>query len=238
MTRRLGRRRRQRSPAPISSYGACEQAPSLREPSFHERPMIDRLEALFHPEMRRKLGGWYHTPMRDFEAWLPRHQLDLRQPYRAYQHETLLRPCDAHSAAEAEQPRINYGRACLLQDLSAESLLPGFIALWTASWPAPSFAIVADQHDTTIGGHAESIRPMGDTIRSRSRREPGDQPIAPVRVNRELLAVARYGVSQHCHPHCDQSRWAGGRDQRHVPGRQTDKSLMIFLLRRTSPKYG
>jgi len=56
----------------------CEQAPSLREPCFHERPMIDRLEALFHPEMRRKLGGWDHTAMRDFEAWLPRHQLDFR----------------------------------------------------------------------------------------------------------------------------------------------------------------
>jgi hypothetical protein len=110
MIRRLGHARGLRAQAPIASYGACEQAPFLREPCFHERPMIDRLEALFHPEMRQKLGGRDHTTMLDFESWLPRHQLDPRQPYRAYQHETLLRPCEAHGAAEAEQPRINDDR--------------------------------------------------------------------------------------------------------------------------------
>src|SRR5262245_25815195 len=167
--------------------------------------MIDRLEALFHPEMRQKLGGRDHTTMLDFEAWLPRHQLDPRQPYRAYQHETFLRPCEAHGAAEAEQPRINYGRACLLQDLSAESLPPGFIALGTASRPPPSLAVVADQHDMIVCGHTKSVRSVGDAIRSRIRRVPGDQPIAPVRANCELFAVTRYRVLQHCHLHCDRS---------------------------------
>src|SRR5882672_2334124 len=166
--------------------------------------MIDGLEAFFHPEMRQKLGGRDHTAMRDFEARLPRQQLDFSQPYGARQYNALLMPGEAHGAGEAKQPRVNYGCARFLQYLSAESLLPGFIAFGTASRPAPSFAIIADQNDMIVGGHAESIRSMRDTIRSRSRREPGDQPIAPVRVNRELLAVARYGVSQHCHPHCDQ----------------------------------
>src|SRR5262245_45218238 len=97
--------------------------------------------------MRQKLGGRDHTTVRDLEARLPRHQLDFRQPYGARQHETLLMPCEAHGAAEAEQPRANDGRACLLQDFSAESLLPGLIAFGTASRPAPSHAIIADQHD-------------------------------------------------------------------------------------------
>src|SRR5215510_933818 len=94
------------------------------EPCFHKRPMIDRLEALFHPEVCQKLGGRYHTTMRDFETWFPGHQLDLRQPQRAYQHETLIRPREARGAAETEHPRIHDNRARLLQDLSAEGLLP------------------------------------------------------------------------------------------------------------------
>ena len=118
--------------------------------------MVDGLEALFHPEMRQKLGGRDHATVPDFEAWFPRRQLDLRQPYRAYEHETLLRPCEAHGAAKAEQPRVNYGRARFLQDLSVESLLPGFIAFGTAPRPAPSLAVVADQHDTIVCGYTES----------------------------------------------------------------------------------
>src|SRR5262249_46289302 len=133
--------------------------------------------------MRQKLGGRDHTAMRDFKAGLPRHQLNFRQPYGAHQHATLLRPREAHGAAEAEQSRVNYCRARFLQDLSAESLLPGFIAFWTAPWPAPSLAVVADQHDSIVCGHTESVRSVGDTIRSRIRREPGEHPIAPHRAH-------------------------------------------------------
>jgi len=32
--------------------------------------MIDRLEALFHPEMLQKFVGRGHAAMRDFEAWI------------------------------------------------------------------------------------------------------------------------------------------------------------------------
>src|SRR6266545_8005053 len=156
--------------------------------------MIDRLEAFYHPEMRKKLGGRDHTTMRDFEAGLPGHQLDLCPPHRAYQHETLLRTCEAHRAAEAEQPRIDDDRARLLQNLSAEGLLPGLIAFGTAPWPSPPLAMVADQHDTIVGGYTESIRSMGDTFRNHGRRMPCGQPIDAVRVNRELFAVSRYNV--------------------------------------------
>ena len=128
--------------------------------------MIDRLESLSHPEMRQKLGGWDHTTMRDFEAGLPRHQLDHCQPHRPYQHKSLLRPREAHGAAEAEQPRIHDDRARFLQDLSAESLFPGLITFGTAPWPTPSLAIFADQYDATVGSHTESIRSMGNSIRN------------------------------------------------------------------------
>jgi hypothetical protein len=151
--------------------------------------------------MRHKLSGWDHTAMRDFEARLPRHQLDLRQPYGTRQRETLLGPREARGAAEAEQSRVNYGRARFLQDLSAESLLPGFIAFGAAPRPAPSLAVLADQHNIIVCGNTESVRSMCDTIRINSRRKPGDQPIAAVRANRELLTIARYRVSRHCHLH-------------------------------------
>src|SRR6266540_5893908 len=175
--------------AAITSSPTCDQRPSLHQPCFHERPIIDRLEALFHPEMLQKFGGWDHTTMRDFEARLPRHQLDPCEPYRANQHQTLLGPCEAHGTAEAEQPRINDGRAHFLHDFSAQSLLPGLITFGTATWPAPSLAIVADQHDAIVASHAESIRSVGSTLRSCSRRVPGDQPIAPIRANCERFAV-------------------------------------------------
>src|SRR6266508_619525 len=122
--------------------------------------------------MRQKLSGRDHATMRDFEAGLPRHQLDLRQPYGAYKRETLLVPCKAQGASEAEQPRIHHGRARFLQDLSAECLLPGFIAFGTTPWPAPSLAIAADQHDMIVGGHTESIRAMGSALRNCSGSEP------------------------------------------------------------------
>src|SRR5262245_1600868 len=162
--------------------------------------MVDRLEALFHPEMRQKLGGRDHTTMRDFEAGLPRHQLDLCEPYGAHQYEILLRSCETHGAGEAEQPRTDDHRARFLQDLSAESLLPGFIALGTPSWPAPSLAILADQNDVIFGRHTESIRSMGSALRNCSSRVPGDRPLALIGSSRELFAVARYSVLQHCHP--------------------------------------
>jgi hypothetical protein len=71
--------------------------------------------------------------MRDFGARPPWRQLDLSQPYRAYQSETLLVPCEAHSTGEPEQPRINDNRARFLQDFSAESLLPGLGAMFPPS---------------------------------------------------------------------------------------------------------
>lgn len=168
--------------------------------------MVDRLEALFHPEMRQKLGGRDQATMRDFEAGLPRHQLDLRQPYRAHQYETLLKSCETHRAGEAEQPCINDDRAGFLKDLSAESLFPGLISFGTPSWSAPSLAILADQYDVIFGRHTESIRSMGSALRNCSGRAPGNQPLALIGASRELFAIARYRVPQHCHPHCDQSR--------------------------------
>src|SRR6266545_2244544 len=143
--------------------------------------------------MRQKLSGRDHATMRDFEAGLPRHQLDLRQPYGAYKRETLLVPCKAQGASEAEQPRIHHGRARFLQDLSAECLLPGFIAFGTTPWPAPSLAIAADQHDMIVGGHTESIRAMGSALRNCSGRAPGDQPLAFIL---RLKTTGSLGVSQ------------------------------------------
>ena len=110
-----------------------------------------------------------------------------------------FRPGKAHGAAETEQPRVNDSGAGFLQDFSAECLLPGFTAFGTASWPSPSHAITADQYNTIVGSYTESIRSVGNTIWSCIRREPGDQPVATVRANRELFAIARYNVSRHCH---------------------------------------
>jgi hypothetical protein len=45
----------------------------------------------------------------------------------------LFLPCEAHSPGEPEQPRINDNRARFLQDLSAESLLPGLGAIFPPS---------------------------------------------------------------------------------------------------------
>src|SRR5688572_7043622 len=100
--------------------------------------------------------------MRDFEARLPRQQLDLCPPHRAYQHETLLGPTQAHGSAVAHQSRIDDGGTRFLQDLAAEGLLPRLIAFGTTAWPAPSLAIVADQYDTIVGGHTERIGSMGN----------------------------------------------------------------------------
>jgi hypothetical protein len=66
--------------------------------------------------------------MRDLNARLLRHQLDLRHPHGSHQHEPMLRPCQAHCAAEAEQLGAHDYRARFLQDLSAECLLPCLIS--------------------------------------------------------------------------------------------------------------
>src|SRR5262245_38449292 len=115
--------------------------------------------------------------MRDFEARFPWHQLDLSPPYRAYQRVALVRTGEAHASETAQQPRGYDVRAGLLQNLSAKSLFPGLIAFGTTPWPTPPLAILADQHNAIVGGHAESARSLRSTFRNRRRRMPGRQPI-------------------------------------------------------------
>ena len=43
----------------------------LHQSRFHERPMIDRFEAIFHPQMRGQLICGDNPSMRDLETWLP-----------------------------------------------------------------------------------------------------------------------------------------------------------------------
>lgn len=74
-------RNSKRASAPMASSPAHDQGSFLHQSCFYQRPVIDRLEALFDPQMCEKLSAWNQTTMRDFELGLPRHQLNLCQPH-------------------------------------------------------------------------------------------------------------------------------------------------------------
>src|SRR5258708_6843262 len=141
--------------------------------------------------MQHQLSRWDDPSMRNLETGFPGHQLDFRPPDRADQHETLLRTREAHGAAEAEEPCVTNDGTSLLQDLSTKRLLPRLITFGTPPWPPPPFTIPADQHDAIVAGHAECIRSMDLAHRRHNRREPSDQPIAPIGTNWKIFAVAR-----------------------------------------------
>src|SRR6266567_4748097 len=115
------------------------QSISTHQSCLYQCPSVDRLESLFHPEMRQQISRWYDPTMYNLEPRLPWHQFDFRPPHRANQHATLLRTSEAHATAEAEEPRVAHNGTGLFQDLSAKSLLPGLITLGTAPRPPPSF---------------------------------------------------------------------------------------------------
>jgi hypothetical protein len=139
--------------------------------------------------------------MCNLELGFPRPQLNFCPPDGADQHQTSLRTSEAHATAETKEPRVAHDGTRLFPYLPAKSLLPGLITLGTAPWPPPSLTIIADQHYAPVGGHAETIYPMGLAPRNRARRTPGDQPIAAIRSNRELFAVARDTTLKHSYLH-------------------------------------
>jgi hypothetical protein len=57
--------------------------------------------------------------------------------------------------------------------------------------------IAADQHDITVGCHAQAIRPMGFACWRGNGGMPSDQPITPVRGNGQLFAVVRRLIVNH-----------------------------------------
>src|SRR5260370_2199827 len=153
--------------------------------------MVDRLESLFHPEMRHQLSRWDDPSMCNLETGFPGHQLDFCPPDRADQHETFLRTREAHATAEAEEPCVTNDGTSLLQDLSTKRLFPRLITLGTAPWPPPSLTITADQHHAIAGSYAECIRSVDLARRRRDRRVPSDQPIPSIGTNGKIFAVAR-----------------------------------------------
>src|SRR5882762_6735699 len=127
--------------------------------------------------MREQLIRGDNPSMRDLEARVPWQELDFCPPYGAYQHAILLRTTEAHTSAEPEEPRVIHDGTRLFQDLAAKSLLPGLIALGTATRPAPALTIIADEHDTAVCGYAESICAVRCPGRDFDWRMPGSRPI-------------------------------------------------------------
>jgi hypothetical protein len=107
------------------------------KPRLGESPMVDGGESLLYPEVRRQLSRGDAATMWNFETRFPRHKLDFCPPNRTEEHETFLQTRKTCAAAEAEEPCVAYDRTRLLQNLSAESRLPGLIALGTATRPTP-----------------------------------------------------------------------------------------------------
>jgi hypothetical protein len=62
--------------------------------------VVERLESVLHPQVRKELVRRDKASMTDFEPWRPRRQLDIRAPQRADQDKTFLRPCQALRATE------------------------------------------------------------------------------------------------------------------------------------------
>ena len=98
--------------------------------------MVDRLESLFHPEMRHQLSRRDDPSMCNLETRFPGHQLDFCPPDRADQHETFLRTREAHATTEAEEP-------CVTNDGTG---------LLTAHWAQMNMLLEAG--NPTMGGRA------------------------------------------------------------------------------------
>src|SRR5262249_17072885 len=127
--------------------------------------------------------------MQDLETRLPWHQLDFSPPDGADQHASFLRAGKAQTSAESEETRAAHSRTCLFRDFSPKGLLPGLITLGTASRPAPSLAVIADQYDAVAAHDAQPIRSVWRSHGNRIRRVPRSQPVTAVRPNRELFPI-------------------------------------------------
>lgn len=97
---------------------------------------------------------------------------------------------EARAPAESEKACAAHNRTRLFHDFSVKGLLPGFLALGTASRPAPSVAVIADQDDTILIRYTETICSMRGTSGDRCRSVPSREPVAAVRINRELFAIS------------------------------------------------
>ena len=112
--------------------------------------------------------------MADFEAWLPRDQLDVRTAQRADEHETFFEPRNAHSGAEAEEPCVTDDRARLLEDRATESPYPRLVAFKTAAGPSLSLTIVGDHGDLITNRDTEGVGSMRRTLRDSGGRVSSD----------------------------------------------------------------
>src|SRR5581483_1357961 len=168
--------------------------------------MVDRLEALFHPKIRRQLIRANNPSMCDLETRFPSHHLDFSPPNGANQHETLLRAREAYTSAESEESRVAHDTTGLFQNLPAKSLLPRLITLRSASRPTPADTVIADQHDEIVGGDAEGICAMRRAGRNCHRGMPRSPPIAAIRADRKFFFIACYTISERFHQRKPSSR--------------------------------
>src|SRR5439155_26856580 len=116
-----------RAPAPISENATFLMVAGrgeLSQSGFTNRPTVQRLESLLHPDVREQLTRWHDATMCDLEARGPEQQLNTRSPDRSNQHAISLRTPKARRPAEPQELRVNDDGTRLLQDLSAKALLP------------------------------------------------------------------------------------------------------------------
>lgn len=165
------------SQSPMSFLGLC--LPTTGQPQntlFNARlsqgAMVDRLEAVFHPEIREQLCRGNNAPVCDLESRFPWHQVNFRSPNRADQDESLLRAREAYTTAETEKSRLSHDATGLLRNLPAKSLLPRLVTLRAASRPAPALAIMTDQHHAVFCRYAETICAMRSSRRGLAGRIP------------------------------------------------------------------
>src|SRR5262249_33474921 len=86
----------------------------------------------------------------------------------------------------------------LFRDFSPKGLLPGLITLGTASRPAPSLAVIADQYDAVAAHDAQPICSVWRSHGNRIRRVPRSQPVTAVRPNRELFPITGHTSAMGC----------------------------------------
>ena len=207
---------RQQETALNSGYGpvkpACKQlspraanaldtAALLYQPRLSERAMVDRLESLCHPQVGHQLSRRDDPAMCNLKLGFPWPQLNFCPPDRTDQYQTFLRARKTLAAAEAKKSRVAHDGTRLFPYLPAKRLLPGLVTLATATWPSPSLTIPANQHDSSVSRHTQTICPMSLTHRRRGRRIPSDHPIAGVRPNHELFAIACGTMLKHSYLH-------------------------------------
>ncbi len=101
----------------------------LHQSRFHQRAIVDRFEAFFHPEMRAQFMNRRSESMRDLETWLPWQQLDFCPPHRADEYALLFWTSEAHAAAEPEEPRTFHNGTRLFKNLPVKRLFPRLITL-------------------------------------------------------------------------------------------------------------